>query len=176
MPTVHCPKCSGADIRERNIAVASLPVTAWDFEDDEVSPAGYDTDVGADWEIDTETEHPYVCYDCMWEGSLDALIVRPTHDETVRQIARRFGALILRDASDEERAFVLRKNGTPEYPLGGACPTHDIADANEWMGEAFRAIVGRDSDPASDDDSALWNAAWNLAREHNYYFDAPTDD
>jgi len=45
-----------------------------------------------------------------------------------------------------------------------ACASHDFIDANECMAAAFRLLVGRESNPASDADSALWNAAWHIAK------------
>jgi len=36
------------------------------------------------------------------------------------------------------------------------------------MDKAFVAVVGREMDCESDEDLALWNAAWNLARVNNY--------
>lgn len=32
--TVHCPKCQGADIREKNTAYAELPVETWNFDEE----------------------------------------------------------------------------------------------------------------------------------------------
>ena len=74
--TVHCPKCGDRDIREKNVAYASLVIADWDFDDAGVPvPADYDSDESADWET-LDTDDQYVCYGCYWEGQLDQLVVR----------------------------------------------------------------------------------------------------
>lgn len=73
--TVHCPMCGKMDIREKNVAFADLPVLEWDWEDGELRPVDYDTDVSADWEAE-DTPDQYVCFDCRWEGSPSALTVK----------------------------------------------------------------------------------------------------
>lgn len=76
MPSVHCPKCGGADIRESNTAYAELPVTHWLFEEGEApEPQSYDTDVSIDWQT-ADGPNNYVCNECRWEGSTDELTVK----------------------------------------------------------------------------------------------------
>jgi ribosomal protein S27AE len=70
---VHCAKCGSADIRERNVAYAELPVIAWEREaDGGVKPADYETDVSADWEPD-DVSHQYVCGNCGERYRIDQL-------------------------------------------------------------------------------------------------------
>ncbi len=45
-------------------------------------------------------------------------------------------------------------------PNPHVCHSHDYCDANEYMAEAFRGVVGREIDLQSDEDSGLWAAAW----------------
>lgn len=75
--TVHCPKCNGTDIREKNVAYAELKVLDWTLDDGIPTPSDYDTDESADWEVQ-HADHQYVCHNqkCEWEGGLDDLVVR----------------------------------------------------------------------------------------------------
>lgn len=59
---------------------------------------------------------------------------------------------------------IARINARNAAPGAAGCATHDFLDANTLMAEAFAASTGRDSDPASDADADLWNAAWFAAR------------
>lgn len=45
----------------------------------------------------------------------------------------------------------------------GTCASHDFCDSNMVMDPAFRTIMGREIDPASEADAALWGAAWEGA-------------
>lgn len=67
----------------------------------------------------------------------------------------------------EEFAEIKRRNATPEY--SGCCASHDFMDANEAMGRAFKQAFGRGPldgvEHMSDEDIALWNAAWNQAKK-----------
>lgn len=48
------------------------------------------------------------------------------------------------------------------------CHTHDFIDANVVMGGAFKEVVGRESEPASEVDAELWNDAWYLAKRRDF--------
>lgn len=76
--TVHCPKCGGTEIREKNVAYANLEVLEWEWDEEAqgAQPIDYDTDVGADWEVD-DVAKQYLCGNpaCPWEGTLDELRV-----------------------------------------------------------------------------------------------------
>ena len=67
----------------------------------------------------------------------------------------------------EEFAEIKRRNAMPEYRDTGSCATHDFFDANTAMAEAFRRTFGRlpeTNENEADNDVALWNAAWDIAR------------
>jgi hypothetical protein len=87
MPTdieVLCPNCGNADIRERNVAYAVLPVLAWTRDKDgRVVPEEYDTDVGADWEAEDVSDQ-YVCYRCHHRMTLDQLTDLATPEPRAR--------------------------------------------------------------------------------------------
>ena len=52
----------------------------------------------------------------------------------------------------------------------GVCHSHDFLDANGVMAAAFQTITGREPEADSDEDNALWNAAWNLARRSDFFY------
>ncbi len=37
------------------------------------------------------------------------------------------------------------------------------------MADAFLAVMHRECDPASDADTALWNAAWDTAKRNTFW-------
>ena len=84
--TVTCPKCKSTDIREKNIAVAELPVWGWEWDvaNDQPQPADYDFDVSPEWEVD-DVANQYVCHDCDWRGTLADLRVigRPSVEPNI---------------------------------------------------------------------------------------------
>lgn len=81
------------------------------------------------------------------------------------KIASAFSALVRRDLGDNLPEIAAR-NARPDYQ--GACATHDFADANMIMAEAFESAMGRAIDIASDADCALWNRAWDIARARKF--------
>lgn len=46
------------------------------------------------------------------------------------------------------------------------CHSHDYLDANEVMAAAFYEVTGHDCDTTSDEHAAIWNAAWDFARNN----------
>jgi hypothetical protein len=58
------------------------------------------------------------------------------------------------------------------------CASHDFCDANMTMDAAWTATFARPFLPDTDDseptdaDVALWNAAWDMAREHSFFIEA----
>lgn len=54
----------------------------------------------------------------------------------------------------------------------GVCHSHDYCDANEVMSDAFCNWTGREMDTQSDEDRALWTAAWAYAMAHGLGQDA----
>lgn len=88
---------------------------------------------------------------------------------TETRIAAAFIARLRAALNHAQLVEIDRRNSTPGYIA--ACASHDFCDANMPMGEAFRAVTGRDPDPASEDDARLINAAWDAARAAGF---APT--
>ena len=79
------------------------------------------------------------------------------------RLARKFHELV-REILPEHLEVIDEENRTAEH----TCASHDYLDANMVMDEAFTIIFGRDMDAASEDDAALWNAAWDLAVRHGF--------
>lgn len=69
---VLCPKCGSTDIRERNVAYASLRVLAWRRDGDGVIPDEYDTDVDVEWDAE-DRDDQYECRSCGKSLGLDDL-------------------------------------------------------------------------------------------------------
>ncbi len=77
------------------------------------------------------------------------------------QIAARFCDELRDDLTPAEITRAVMANRRERNP--NVCHTHDHCDANEPMARAFRRIMGRDVDPESERDCALWGGAWGLA-------------
>lgn len=84
------------------------------------------------------------------------------------KLAAEFSRRVRRDLA-EHLPEIRRRNAASEY----GCATHDFCDANEIMGEAFKAVMGRnilpddDSEP-TESDCDLRNAAWEIARKAEF--------
>lgn len=73
--------------------------------------------------------------------------------------------------TEEQLAEIKTRNASPDY-AGDVCATHDFADANMLMLEAFSATFGREplfltegaDAPDAAPDLALWGAAWTRAK------------
>ena len=76
-------------------------------------------------------------------------------------LAHNFANLIRRLTTQEEFDTIRKRNKT--IPPG-CCATHDFMDANMVMADAFSALAGREMDLESDADTAMWNAAWEIAK------------
>lgn len=68
-----CPACRRDDVRERNVAHADLPITAWNADG---TPADFNGDIGAEWES-ADCPKPLVCYDCGNEFGWHELVRLP---------------------------------------------------------------------------------------------------
>lgn len=79
--------------------------------------------------------------------------------ELIRKLGDRFSVEVRNSLTDAEFVEVVKRN-FQRHPGEHWCATHDFCDANEVMGDAFKVVVGRESNPQDDDDLALWNAAW----------------
>lgn len=82
----------------------------------------------------------------------------------VSDLAGEFDFELRRVINADDYDVVLATNRTPAF-ASGCCATHDFCDANEVMAAAFRNTIGRKVKANSEEDSALWNAAWELWRE-----------
>lgn len=81
---------------------------------------------------------------------------------TAQLIAAEFTARLGSVLTCREWSAMLKRNSAEPCP--NVCHSHDFCDANEPMAEAFRIITGRDIDPQSDIDAALWSDAWSIAK------------
>lgn len=88
-----------------------------------------------------------------------------TDDNLPQKLADEFSRLVRDALTYDQVSEVLRRN---TYYLTGVCATHDFLDANIQMAEAFELVTGRESEPASDVDAALWRAAWALAKNAGF--------
>lgn len=81
-----------------------------------------------------------------------------------RALAREFARRLAADIG-EVGLFRLRVANAERRRAGddGSCASHDLTDANATMDAAFAAVVGRDIDAASWEDSRLVTAAWREA-------------
>jgi hypothetical protein len=85
--------------------------------------------------------------------------------ETAQMLADEFSRIIRDWLTPTQMAQVLRRN---ESNPPDACATHDFCDANMAMTEAFALFFKRRCDPNSASDSALWSAAWALAKSAGF--------
>lgn len=80
-----------------------------------------------------------------------------------QRLAGAFVILLQRDLSRADYFAARMKNRTAGE---GVCASHDYCDANMVMDEAFTGLFDR-SAASTDEDCALWNAAWEVAKtEH----------
>jgi hypothetical protein len=86
--------------------------------------------------------------------------------ETIEMLALAFATKLRAEIGDENLAEVVRRNALPEYAC--ACASHDFCDANMPMAAAFEEITGREPDVSSEEDCALWNAAWDAAKARRF--------
>lgn len=80
-------------------------------------------------------------------------------------MADEFSRLIRDRLTPSEMTDVLNRNRSL---VAGACATRDHCDANQAMAEAFALVKGRDCNTDSDADTALWNAAWAIAKNAEF--------
>lgn len=80
----------------------------------------------------------------------------------IAALASKFCERMREALSAEEFATMVSRNKAE--PHKDICHSHDFVDANEMMADAFRLTEGREVDLQSDDDTSLWNAAWNRAK------------
>lgn len=87
---------------------------------------------------------------------------------TVDRLADRFAKALREWLTPRQFAEMVRLNSSDPAFAGGCCASHNYCDANMAMMEAWQAVLGVDSVNADDEaQAALWNDAWNKARERH---------
>ncbi len=87
-----------------------------------------------------------------------------TFGTRAERIAESFACYLRNELGQKAWDEMRAANRTTE---ADACASHDYCDANMSMHEAFAEITGRDpiAGPMSDDDIAVWNDAWAIAKK-----------
>lgn len=76
-------------------------------------------------------------------------------------------SLVLRQwLTKEQMIEVVKRNR--ETDNEALCASHDFCDANMAMLEAFTAANGHEPSAESDEDTRLWNEAWEMAKAANF--------
>jgi hypothetical protein len=88
----------------------------------------------------------------------------------VRALASSFARELASDLTPGELRIVVRRNRAEPDSLH-VCHSHDFCDANVSMLQAFVKTFRRDSDHGSDEDVALWNRAWGLAKSNDFWIE-----
>lgn len=100
-------------------------------------------------------------------------------NKKTEQLAREFSNLLRKELTAEEMRKVIADNEASKDPA--TCASHDYIDANIVMAEAFKKVVGRKVTMPSDvekntklgdredEDLALWESAWDMAKKNKFY-------
>lgn len=83
-------------------------------------------------------------------------------------LAKAFSAVLFGWLTPEQRATVLERNKAEGNP--SICHSHDFCDANMAMVEAFQNLGVGEIDSQDDEQTALWDAAWALAKSSGFWF------
>lgn len=83
---------------------------------------------------------------------------------TVEQLSSAFSDLV-RGRLGGHLDKIVERNRTNGKDV---CATHDFCDANMLMAEAFEEVQGREPDVASEDDAAVWSAAWDISKQREF--------
>lgn len=83
-------------------------------------------------------------------------------------LARAFSEVLSEWLTPEQRAQVVERNKAQSNP--SICHSHDFCDANMAMDQAWKQTQGREVDMQSDEDLALWDAAWEIAKREGFWF------
>lgn len=90
--------------------------------------------------------------------------------ELVEPLAERFSELMRRDLEPVEFALVVEMNAANCHDPQ-VCHSHDFIDANMTMEEAFLDVTGLPGvDVSSDEHTALWSRAWDVAKRSGFQF------
>lgn len=82
---------------------------------------------------------------------------------TKEKLATAFRELLARDLTADELLEMDNLNRLERD--GRICHSHDFLDSNMTMNEAFTAVMGREADLESRDDTVLWSTAWDRMKE-----------
>jgi hypothetical protein len=101
--------------------------------------------------------------------------------DQVEQLARNFSSVLKGWLTGEELSEAIRLN--KEEDDHNVCHSHDFCDANMAMHEAFVNLYGREftfydeeipeSDRISSIDTMIWNRAWSIAKENEFFTIVP---
>ncbi len=92
----------------------------------------------------------------------------------VGQIADGFRSVLRSWLTESQLVEIDRRNR--EEKNDDICHTHDFCDSNMAMLEAVERSIGRDMNIGEDEDNALFNDAWTLAKADGFSGSAPTED
>lgn len=93
------------------------------------------------------------------------------------ELAVAFSDVLKEWLKPDEMKEVIRLNTTDD-DYREECASHNYCDANMAMAEAFKKLIGREfdiyltqaADPYMGNDIALFNIAWQIARDNKFYF------
>jgi len=88
-------------------------------------------------------------------------------DLTAVNLARAFSSVLKEWISDDQMKKVNELNQTQEYI--DCCASHNYCDANEAMAEALEALNVDHPDLNNDGMRNLWNEAWTIAKQNQFY-------
>lgn len=83
-------------------------------------------------------------------------------------LAHAFSKVLKEWLTAEEMETVIKRNNSHHYS-DMVCASHDFCDANMAMNKAFNRVLRRNALVHSDKDITLWNSAWNVAKENNFF-------
>lgn len=101
-------------------------------------------------------------------GMIDCEVLKELSTTSIDRcvLSAKFSSLISEGFTADQLAEVCRLNSTPEYK--DVCATHNYYDANEFMGEAFKSVFGRDIDLQNPAETTIWGDAWNESKAANF--------
>lgn len=79
---------------------------------------------------------------------------------------------VLLTPQELEQVVKRNKRNAKKAGYENCCASHDFCDANMPMAEAFEEVLGREIDMNSNNDTAIWNKAWELAKAVQFEFAA----
>lgn len=83
-------------------------------------------------------------------------------------LAKEFSSILKEWLSKKEMEELIQAN--KDERDSSICHSHDYCDPNQAMADAFKKVTGKEVDMQKDKDSALVDAAWDLAKKENFYY------